>query len=102
LKSATRALPMWMRPVGEGAKRTIGEVMRKLRQEFRERVQQQGSQQQFSSAARREKILAPPAFCQEAATLSGGISKWPRPGLARRKPADSASFRRRDSLRYDS
>ncbi|MBM3577062.1 MAG: hypothetical protein FJX40_05220 [Alphaproteobacteria bacterium] len=76
--------------------------MRKLRKEFREGGQQQGFQQQFSSASRREKILAPPSFCQEAASLSGGISKWPRPGVARRKPGESASVRRRDSMRYDS
>jgi hypothetical protein len=102
LNSATRALPMCMRPVGDGAKRTIGEVMRKLRQEFRQGFQQ-GLQQQLSQAPRREKILAPPPFCQEIAPLSGGISDWPRPGLARRKGGADLRDRRRDgALRYDS
>jgi hypothetical protein len=91
-----------MRPVGEGAKRTIGEVMRKLRQEFQQGIRQQSFQQEFSTVARREKILAPPSFCQDAASLSGGISKWPRPGVSRRKPSHSAGVRRSDSLRYDS
>ncbi len=70
--SATRALPIWMRPVGEGAKRTIGEVMSKLRQEFCENV-------------RRGKILAPQPFCQVPTSLSVGILTLPRPGLARRR-----------------
>ncbi|MBM3563199.1 MAG: hypothetical protein FJX16_00930 [Alphaproteobacteria bacterium] len=76
--------------------------MRKLRQALPEEGRQQGLQRQVSSSSRREKILAPPSFCQDAATLSVGISKWPRPGVARRRPADSASVRRCESLRYDS
>ncbi|AZG78619.1 hypothetical protein C5688_06295 [Methylocystis sp. MitZ-2018] len=65
-------------------------------------MRQQSFQQGFSTAARREKILAPPSFCQDPASLSGGISNWPRPGVARRKPSHSAGVRRSDSLRYDS
>jgi hypothetical protein len=45
--------------------------MRKLRQEF-------------SKGVRQEKSVAPQPFCQEPASLSGGILAWPRPGLARR------------------
>ena len=53
---------------------------------------------------RREKILAPPSFCQVAAEMSGGILSWPRPGVARRVRAEGeAELRRRRTavLRYE-
>jgi hypothetical protein len=56
--------------------------MRKLRQEF-------------SQDMRREKILAPPSFCQEPAEMSGGILNWPRPGVARRALSESEMGLRR-------
>ncbi|MEK8091966.1 hypothetical protein WOC76_05435 [Methylocystis sp. IM3] len=56
--------------------------------------------QEFSQSERREKILAPQPFCQVPASLSGGISSWPRPGLARRRDRQTCASRRlrRDSL----
>jgi hypothetical protein len=38
-------------------------------------------QEALEGAARREKILAPPSFCQDPKQMSGGISGWPAPGL---------------------
>ncbi|MBG0809640.1 hypothetical protein IY145_09635 [Methylosinus sp. H3A] len=48
-------------------------------------------QEENARAARRDKILAPPPFCQELSELSGGISVWPAPRLRsrRRSPAQA-------------
>ncbi|OAI24949.1 hypothetical protein A1351_02555 [Methylosinus sp. R-45379] len=48
-------------------------------------------QEESARTARRDKILAPPPFCQELSSLSGGISVWPAPGLrSRRRPLAQA------------
>ncbi|ATQ68012.1 hypothetical protein CQW49_09020 [Methylosinus trichosporium OB3b] len=42
-------------------------------------------QEESGGVARRDKILAPPPFCQDPREMSGGISQWPTPGLRRRR-----------------
>ena len=57
------------RPVGDGAKRTIGVVMSKT------------STGGLGNRATRQDF-APPPFCQDLNEMSGGILRWPAPGSA--------------------
>ncbi|PWB83730.1 MAG: hypothetical protein C3F11_05105 [Methylocystaceae bacterium] len=59
-------------------------------------------QEVSGATARRDKILAPPPFCQDLNEMSGGILRWPTPGLRSRRRATARSKANSSAKRFES